>query len=69
MIIFSNSDTICDSIFGSGNLLCEEDVSIKQAAMQTGFSSDYYFCRVFKDIFGHSPGRIKKYLRRDLNHF
>ncbi len=51
------------------NLLCEEDVSIKQAAMQSGFSSSYYFCRVFKDIFGHSPGKIKKYLRRDIKHF
>ena len=51
------------------NLLCQEDVSIKQAAMQSGFSSDYYFCRVFKDIFGHSPGQIKKYLRRDIKHY
>ncbi len=51
------------------NLLCEEDVSIKQAAMQSGFSSDYYFCRVFKDIFGHSPGQIKKYLRRNIKHY
>jgi AraC-like DNA-binding protein len=51
------------------NLLCQEDVPIKQAAMQSGFSSYYYFCRVFKGIFGHSPGQIKKYLRRDIQHY
>jgi len=44
-------------------------VSVRQAALQSGFSSQYYFCRVFKDIFGHSPGRIKKYLHRDLDNF
>ena len=51
------------------NLISQENVSVKQAAMQSGFSSEYYFCRVFKDIFGHSPGRIKKYLHREIKHY
>ncbi len=47
-------------------MINEQGFSIQQAAMKTGFSSQYYFSRVFKDIFGYPPNRIKKYINRDL---
>ena len=47
-------------------LLYEEGLSVRQAASKTGFSSQYYFSRVFKDIFGYSPSKIKKYITGDI---
>ena len=47
-------------------LLCEEGLNVQQAANKTGFSSQYYFSRVFKDIFGYPPAKIKKYKTGDL---
>jgi AraC-like DNA-binding protein len=47
-------------------LLYEEGLSVQQAASKTGFSSQYYFSRVFKDIFGYPPSKIKKYITGDI---
>ncbi len=47
--------------------LYEDGLSVQQAAAKTGFSSQYYFTRVFRDIFGYPPVRIRKYLRRELD--
>jgi len=47
-------------------LLYEEGLSVQQAAGKTGFSSQYYFSRVFKDIFGYPPSKIKKYITGDI---
>jgi len=47
-------------------LLYEEGLSVQQTANKTGFSSQYYFSRVFKDIFGYPPSKIKKYITGDI---
>ena len=47
-------------------LLSEDGLSVQQAANKTGFSSQYYFSRIFKDIFGYPPAKIKKYITGDL---
>lgn len=46
--------------------LCEDGLSVQQAALKTGFSSQYYFSRVFKEIFGYPPGKLRKYIARDF---
>lgn len=46
--------------------LCEDGLSVQQAALKTGFSSQYYFSRVFKEIFGYPPGKLRKYIGRDF---
>lgn len=51
------------------NLLYEQQISVQEAAERSGFANPYYFSRVFKEIFGHSPGRIKKYFHREIDHF
>ncbi|MBI9017236.1 MAG: helix-turn-helix transcriptional regulator [Phycisphaerae bacterium] len=47
-------------------LLYEEGLSVQQTAAKTGFSSQYYFSRVFKDIFGYPPSKIKKYITGNI---
>ena len=57
-----------ERVLAAFNLLHEGDtnMTVDEVARRCGFSSPYYFCRVFKDIFGHSPGRIKQHLHRRL---
>jgi AraC-like DNA-binding protein len=46
--------------------LCEDGLSVQEAALKTGFSSQYYFSRVFKEIFGYPPAKLRKYIDLDL---
>ncbi len=41
-------------------ILRDEDITIAEAAYRTGFSSTNYFSTCFHDLFGYSPGELKK---------
>lgn len=42
------------------NLLRHEGVAVREAAARSGFSSEFYFCRLFRKKFGITPGEFKK---------
>ena len=41
-------------------LLCEDGLSVKEAAMKTGFSTPNYFCQTYRAYYGHAPSRDHK---------
>ena len=41
-------------------LLCEEDLSVKEVAARTGFSTPNYFCQTYHAFYGHAPNRDRK---------
>ena len=43
-------------------LLREKELSIREIALQTGYSDEFYFSRSFKKHFGISPSRIRREL-------
>jgi len=44
------------------NLLLANDLSVKECALQLGFSSEFHFSRTFKRIEGHAPSHYVKAL-------
>jgi len=44
-------------------LIQNERISIKEAAHRTGFCDPYHFSKVFKKIYGFSPGRITRFFK------
>ena len=42
------------------NLLRHEGVPVREAAIRSGFNSEFYFCRLFKSRFGMTPGEFKR---------
>ena len=42
-------------------LLVEGNLSVKEIALQCGFSDDKYFSRMFKDTYGYPPSHLRKY--------
>jgi DNA-binding LacI/PurR family transcriptional regulator/AraC-like DNA-binding protein len=47
-------------IFLSAELLQQTDDTIQEIANRCGFQDQAYFCRVFKKIYGVSPGQMRK---------
>jgi DNA-binding LacI/PurR family transcriptional regulator/AraC-like DNA-binding protein len=47
-------------IFLAADLLRRTDKTIQDIAYETGFQEQSYFCRVFKKIYGISPGQLRK---------
>jgi DNA-binding LacI/PurR family transcriptional regulator/AraC-like DNA-binding protein len=47
-------------IFLAAELLRRTDRTIQDIAYETGFQEQSYFCRVFKKIYGVSPGQLRK---------
>lgn len=43
------------------------DISIKSLSKKLGFSSPDYFNKIFKEHFGTTPGRYKKYIKQGRN--
>lgn len=41
-------------------LLSDSSLAVKEIAYQTGFSSEYYFCRIFKKKCGMTPSKWRK---------
>lgn len=41
-------------------LLCTNNIMVKEVALICGFTNQYYFCRVFKKRFGFPPSNINK---------
>ena len=48
------------------SLLAESNWSVKEIAVQSGFESEYYFCRVFKKKTGLTPGAWRDHSRRRM---
>jgi AraC-like DNA-binding protein len=42
------------------DLLDEENITVKEAAIRVGIQDVNYFCRIFKNRFGVSPGKYRK---------
>jgi AraC-like DNA-binding protein len=47
-------------VFMAADLLRQTDRTIQDVALCTGFQDRAYFCRVFKKIYGQSPGQLRK---------
>jgi AraC-like DNA-binding protein len=47
-------------IFLAGELLQQTDDTIQEVANRCGFQDQAYFCRVFKKVYGVSPGQMRK---------
>ena len=47
-------------VFLAADLLRKTDSTIQEVALSTGFQDHAYFSRVFKKIYGVSPGQIRK---------
>lgn len=47
-------------IFLASELLRQSGNTIQDIAFRTGFQDQAYFCRVFKRIYGVSPGQLRK---------
>jgi DNA-binding LacI/PurR family transcriptional regulator/AraC-like DNA-binding protein len=47
-------------IFLAAEFLRQTDATIQEIAFNTGFNDQTYFCRVFKKIYGVSPGQLRK---------
>ena len=43
----------------SYNALCTGHYTVKEVARNFGFCDQYYFSRIFKKVYGHSPSEIK----------
>ena len=39
------------------NLLSRTDITVKEAAQQSGFEDEHYFCRIFKERIGSTPSQ------------
>lgn len=44
----------------ASEILCSSDISVTQAAMQTGFENISYFIKKFKEITGHTPAQYRR---------
>lgn len=44
----------------ANRLICSEEYSIKEAAEEVGFTNISFFHRVYKSIFGHTPGGCRQ---------
>ena len=51
-------------IFHAADLLLETDETIQGIAFRSGFQDHAYFCRVFRKIYGISPGQLRKNLKK-----
>ena len=51
-------------IFSAADLLLQTDDSIQEISMHTGFQDPSYFCRVFRKIYGVSPGQLRKHQKK-----
>jgi transcriptional regulator GlxA family with amidase domain len=47
-------------VFFAAGLLLKTDETIQEIALRSGFQDHAYFCRVFKKIYGLSPGQYRK---------
>jgi AraC-like DNA-binding protein len=47
-------------VFLAAEFLRQTDRTIQDIALQTGFSDQAYFCRVFRKIYGVSPKQLRK---------
>jgi DNA-binding LacI/PurR family transcriptional regulator/AraC-like DNA-binding protein/signal transduction histidine kinase len=47
-------------VFSAAGLLLKTDETIQEIALRSGFQDHAYFCRVFKKIYGLSPGQYRK---------
>jgi AraC-like DNA-binding protein len=47
-------------VFFAAGLLLKSDETIQEIALRSGFQDHAYFCRVFKKIYGLSPGQYRK---------
>jgi AraC-like DNA-binding protein len=47
-------------VFFAAGLLLKTDETIQEIAFRSGFQDHAYFCRVFKKIYGLSPGQYRK---------
>jgi DNA-binding LacI/PurR family transcriptional regulator/AraC-like DNA-binding protein len=47
-------------VFFAAGLLLQTNETIQEIAFRTGFQDQAYFCRVFKKIYGSSPGQLRK---------
>jgi DNA-binding LacI/PurR family transcriptional regulator/AraC-like DNA-binding protein len=47
-------------VFFAAGLLLKTDETIQEVAFRSGFQEEAYFCRVFKKIYGLSPGQYRK---------
>ncbi|MCF6176192.1 MAG: AraC family transcriptional regulator [Victivallaceae bacterium] len=45
-------------VYHGYNLLSSRIISVKEVALQCGFSDEFYFSRVFKKVMGYAPSRI-----------
>jgi AraC-like DNA-binding protein len=45
-------------VYHGYNLLSSRIISVKEVAVQCGFSDEFYFSRVFKKVMGYAPSRI-----------
>ncbi len=48
------------------NLLLSSDYPLKQIAQNTGFASEFYFNRAFREFYGLPPGEYKRKMSNDL---
>jgi DNA-binding LacI/PurR family transcriptional regulator/AraC-like DNA-binding protein len=47
-------------VYFAAGLLLKTDETIQEIAFRSGFQEEAYFCRVFKKIYGLSPGQYRK---------
>jgi AraC-like DNA-binding protein len=48
-------------VFLAADLLVQTDDTVQKIAFRVGFQDSAYFCRVFKKIYGASPGSFRKH--------
>ena len=51
-------------IFCAADLLIQTNESIQEIAYRSGFQDSSYFCRVFRKIYGISPGQLRKHQKK-----
>lgn len=44
--------------------LIEKEISVKEVSQKMGFHASDYFIRLFKEYYGTTPGKYKKYIPR-----
>lgn len=49
------------------HLMERDGLNVQEAALRTGFSSQYYFSRVFKSFFGYPPSHVKLYRSEEID--
>jgi AraC-like DNA-binding protein len=48
-------------------LMGTDGLNVQEAALQTGFSNQYYFSRVFRNFFGYPPSHVKMYRSDEID--